>query len=236
MDRFEHQNNSIVQRAGESIQIYMAQVYGWMTVGLLLTAFVAWYAINDRNIINYLETHGGILIGLTISEFALVTVLSFMLQKLSGTIATAMFMLYSLLTGLTISLLLISYTGASIVSTFFTTAAMFGALSFYGYTTKRSLNSIGSFLFMLLIGLIVASLINVWQKSFGLTMIITYLGVLIFSGLTAYDTQKLKEMGSQIDSRDQEGIRKHAIFGALNLYLDFINLFLIMLRIVNNRR
>ncbi|MGP1958301.1 MAG: Bax inhibitor-1/YccA family protein [Arsenophonus sp.] len=236
MDRFEHQNNSIVQRAGESIQIYMAQVYGWMTVGLLLTAFVAWYAINDRNIINYLETHGGILIGLTISEFALVTVLSFMLQKLSGTIATAMFMLYSLLTGLTISLLLISYTGASIVSTFFTTAAMFGALSFYGYTTKHSLNSIGSFLFMLLIGLIVASLINIWQKSFGLTMIITYLGVLIFSGLTAYDTQKLKEMGSQIDSRDQESIRKHAIFGALNLYLDFINLFLIMLRIVNNRR
>ncbi|MGP1931326.1 MAG: Bax inhibitor-1/YccA family protein [Arsenophonus sp. ET-YP4-MAG3] len=236
MDRFEHQNNSIVQRASADIQIYMAQVYGWMTVGLLLTAFVAWYAINNSNIITYLNTHNWMLIILIISEFALVIGLSFLLSKLSGVLATAMFMLYSLLTGLTISLLLVAYTGTSVASTFFITSAMFGALSFYGYTTKRSLSGMGSFLFMLLIGLIIASFVNIWLQNFGLTLVITYLGVLIFSGLTAYDTQKLKDMGSQIDSNDQEDMRKYAIFGALTLYLDFINLFLMMLRIVGDRR
>lgn len=147
-----------------------------------------------------------------------------------------MFMLYSALTGLTISLVLVAYTGASVASTFFITAAMFGALSFYGYTTKRSLSGMGSFLFMALIGLIIASLVNIWLQSSGLTLVITYVGVLIFSGLTAYDTQKLKDMGSQIDSRDQEGMRKYAILGALTLYLDFINLFLMMLRILGDRR
>ncbi|MGP1939238.1 MAG: Bax inhibitor-1/YccA family protein [Arsenophonus sp. ET-DL9-MAG3] len=236
MDRFEHQNNSIVQRVSADIQIYMAQVYGWMTVGLLLTAFVAWYAINNSNVITYLNTHSWILMTLIIAEFALVIGLSFLLSKLSGMLATAMFMLYSLLTGLTISLLLVAYTGTSVASTFFITSAMFGALSFYGYTTKRSLSGMGSFLFMLLIGLIIASFVNIWLQNFGLTLVITYLGVLIFSGLTAYDTQKLKDMGSQIDSRDQEDMRKYAIFGALTLYLDFINLFLMMLRIVGDRR
>ncbi|WGL99414.1 Bax inhibitor-1/YccA family protein [Arsenophonus sp. aPb] len=236
MDRFERQNDSIVQRAGAGIQAYMAQVYGWMTVGLLLTAFVAWYAINNSNIIMYLATHGWVLIGLIIAEFALVIGLSFLLPKLSAGLATAMFMLYSALTGLTISLVLVAYTGASVASTFFITAAMFGALSFYGYTTKRSLSGMGSFLFMALIGLIIASLVNIWLQSSGLTLVITYAGVLIFAGLTAYDTQKLKDMGSQIDSRDQDGMRKYAILGALTLYLDFINLFLMMLRILGDRR
>lgn len=236
MDRFEHQNDSIVQRADVGIQTYMAQVYGWMTVGLLLTAFVAWYAINNSNIVMYLATHGSVLIGLIIAEFALVIGLSFLLPKLSGALVTTMFMLYSGLTGLTISLVLVAYTGASVASTFFVTSAMFGALSFYGYTTKRSLSGMGSFLFMALIGLIIASLVNIWLQSSGLTLIITYVGVLIFSCLTAYDTQKLKDMGSQIDSCDQEGIRKYAILGALTLYLDFINLFLMMLRILGDRR
>ncbi|MFP3019191.1 MAG: Bax inhibitor-1 family protein [Arsenophonus sp.] len=236
MNRFENQKDSIIQRSSVDIQTYIAQVYGWMTVGLLLTAFVSWYAINNSSIIMYLATHAWVSIGLIIAEFALVTGLSFLLPKLSGAMATAMFMLYSVLTGLTISLLLISYTGVSVATTFFITAAMFCALSFYAYTTKRSLSGMGSFLFMALIGMIISSLINIWIQSSNLTLVITYAGILIFSGLTAYDTQKLKDMGNQIDNRNQESVRKYAIFGALTLYLDFINLFLMMLRIFGNRR
>ncbi|MGP1959317.1 MAG: Bax inhibitor-1/YccA family protein [Arsenophonus sp. NC-TX2-MAG3] len=236
MDQFERRNDSIVQRAGAGIQTYMTQVYGWMTVGLLLTTFVAWYAINNSNIIMYMATHSWVLIGLIIAEFGLVIGLTFLLPKLSGALATTMFMLYSALTGLTISLVLVAYTGASVASTFFITTTMFGALSSYGYTTKRSLSGIGSFLFMALIGLIIASMVNIWMQNSGLTLIISYAGVLIFSGLTAYDTQKLKDMGSQIDGRDQEGMRKYSILGALTLYLDFINLFLMMLRILGDRR
>ncbi|MDT9587037.1 MAG: Bax inhibitor-1/YccA family protein [Candidatus Arsenophonus melophagi] len=236
MDRFKRQNNSIIQRADIGIQAYMSQVYGWMMVGLLLTAFVALYAINNSNITMYLATHSWILIGLIIAEFALVIGLSVLLPKLSAELATTMFMLYSALTGLTTSMVLIAYTGTSVASTFFIAAAMFGALSFYGYTIKYDLSSIGNFLFMALIGLIIASLVNIWLKSSGLTFMITYVGVLIFSGLVAYDTQKLKDMGNQMDSCDQEGIRKYAILGALTLYLDFINLFFIMLRILGDRR
>lgn len=150
--------------------------------------------------------------------------------------ATGMFMLYSVLTGLTISVVLAAYTMESVAGTFFITAAMFGALSVYGYTTKRSLSGIGNFLFMALIGLIIASIVNIFMKSSALYWVITYAGVLIFAGLTAYDTQKLKEMGAQIDVEDKESMRKLAILGALNLYLDFINLFLMLLRIFGDRR
>ncbi|WMY95064.1 MAG: Bax inhibitor-1/YccA family protein [Arsenophonus sp.] len=236
MDLFDHRNDSIIQRAGAGIQTYMSQVYGWMTVGLLLTTFVSWYAINNGNIITYLAMHSWMLIGLIITEIGLVIGLSFLLPRLSASAATAMFMLYSMLTGITTSLVLISYTGASIVSTFFITAAMFGSLSLYGYSTKRNLSSMSIFLFMAIIGIIVASLVNIWLRSAGLMLIISYFAVLIFSALTAYDTQKLKNMGSQIDSSDQDNMRKYAIVGALTLYLDFINLFLMLLRIVADRR
>ncbi|WMY96844.1 MAG: Bax inhibitor-1/YccA family protein [Arsenophonus sp.] len=236
MDLFDHRNDSIIQRAGAGIQTYMSQVYGWMTVGLLLTTFVSWYAINNSNIISYLVTHSWMLIVLIIAEIGLVIGLSFLLPKLSAGAATAMFMLYSMLTGITTSLVLISYTGASIVSTFFVTATMFGALSLYGYSTKRNLSSISIFLFMAIIGIIIASIVNIWLRNTGLMLIISYFSVLIFSALTAYDTQKLKNMGSQIDSLDQDNMRKYAIIGALTLYLDFINLFLMLLRIFGDRR
>ncbi|MFP3014547.1 MAG: Bax inhibitor-1 family protein [Arsenophonus sp.] len=236
MDRFKHQNDSIVELGRASIQTYMSQVYGWMTVGLLLTSFVAWYAINNSNIIMYLATHHWGLTLLIIAEFALVSGLSFMLHKLTKAIATTMFMLYSALTGLTISLLLVSYTGTPVSSAFFITAAMFGTLSFYAHTTKRNLTSMGNFLFMALIGLIIASVVNIFLQNSGLTLVITYVGVLIFSALTVYDTQKLKDIGSKINNFDQEDAHKYAIIGALTLYLDFINLFLMMLRVFNSRR
>ncbi|SUC43149.1 Inner membrane protein YbhL [Providencia stuartii] len=206
-----------------------------MTVGLLLTAFVAWSTLNS-GLFYTIATNNVLFFGLIIVEFGLVLGLSFLLPRMSGMMATGMFMLYSVLTGLTISVVLAAYTMESVAGTFFITAAMFGALSVYGYTTKRSLSGIGNFLFMALIGLIIASIVNIFMKSSALYWVITYAGVLIFAGLTAYDTQKLKEMGAQIDVEDKESMRKLAILGALNLYLDFINLFLMLLRIFGDRR
>lgn len=171
-----------------------------------------------------------------IAQLALVFILSGMVHKMSGALATTLFMLYSALTGVTISSVLIVYTYSSVASTFFICAAMFGALSVYGYTTKRSLTGMGSFLFMGLIGIIIASIVNIFMQSSMMSMVISYAGVLIFAGLTAYDTQKLKDMGSEINQEDKENMRRYSIMGALTLYLDFINLFLMLLRILGDRR
>ena len=150
--------------------------------------------------------------------------------------ATSLFMLYSALTGLTLSSIFIMYTASSIASTFLVTAGMFGAMSLYGYTTKRDLSGFGNMLFMALIGIVLASLVNMWLKSDTLMWVITYIGVVLFVGLTAYDTQKLKMIGEQLSVDDKENFRKYSIVGALTLYLDFINLFLMLLRIMGNRR
>lgn len=236
MDRYPRSNGSIVERAGSGIQAYMAQVYGWMTCGLLLTAVVAWYAANTPSIVFALQSNQILFFGLIIAQLGLVFVISGMVNRLSGAAATSLFMLYSALTGITLSSILIMYTGASIASTFVICAGMFGAMSVYGYTTKRDLSGMGSMLFMGLIGIILASLVNIWLKSPALMWAVTYIGVLVFVGLTAYDTQKLKNMGAQLDANDKDSFRKYAIVGALTLYLDFINLFLMLLRIFGNRR
>ncbi|PVZ87055.1 hypothetical protein C9426_13030 [Serratia sp. S1B] len=235
MDRYPR-NGSIVERANSGIQAYMAQVYGWMTCGLLLTAFVAWYAANTPAIIRFIFSSQITFFGLVIAQLGLVFVISGMVNRLSGAMATGLFMLYSALTGLTLSSIFIAYTYSSIASTFVVTAGMFGAMSLYGYTTKRDLSGLGSMLFMGLIGIILASLVNIWLKSPALMWAVTYIGVLIFVGLTAYDTQKLKALGEQLDADDKDGFRKYSIVGALTLYLDFINLFLMLLRIFGNRR
>ncbi len=214
----------------------MAQVYGWMTVGLLLTAFVALYVASSATLIEMIFTNKIFFFGLIIAQLALVFILSGMVHKMSGALATTLFMLYSALTGVTISSVLIVYTYSSVASTFFICAAMFSALSVYGYTTKRSLTGMGSFLFMGLIGIIIASIVNIFMQSSMMSMVISYAGVLIFAGLTAYDTQKLKDMGSEINQEDKENMRRYSIMGALTLYLDFINLFLMLLRILGDRR
>ncbi|WP_145524513.1 Bax inhibitor-1/YccA family protein [Yersinia rohdei] len=236
MDRYPRSNGSIVERANTGIQAYMAQVYGWMTCGLLLTAVVAWYAANTPSIIFALQSNRILFFGLIIAQLGLVFVISGMINRLSGTAATSLFMLYSALTGLTLSMILIMYTGASIASTFVICAGMFGAMSVYGYTTKRDLSGMGSMLFMGLIGIVLASIVNIWLQSTALMWAVTYIGVLVFVGLTAYDTQKLKNMGAQLDANDKDNFRKYSIVGALTLYLDFINLFLMLLRIFGNRR
>ncbi|CAQ85018.1 MULTISPECIES: Bax inhibitor-1/YccA family protein [Photorhabdus] len=236
MDRYPRSNGSIIQQAGTGLQAYMAQVYGWMTCGLLLTAFVAWYVSQNQAVVLYIFSNSILFYGLIIAQFGLVFVLSGMINRMGASLATGLFMLYSALTGLTLSSIFVVYTTGSIASTFVVTAGMFGALSFYGYTTKRSLSGLGSFLFMGLSGIILASLINFWLKSEALMWAVTYIGVVIFAGLTAYDTQKLKEMGEDLDVNDKENLRKFSIVGALTLYLDFINMFLMLLRIFGDRR
>ncbi len=235
MDRYPR-NDSIVQQASTGLQTYMAQVYGWMTCGLLLTAFVSWFAANDDRIMFFIFSNRFVFFGLIIAQLGLVFVLSGMVHRLSGGVATSLFMLYSALTGLTMASIFTIYTGTSIASTFFITAGMFGAMSFYGYTTKRDLSRFGSLLFMALIGIMLASLVNFWLKSPALMWAITYIGVVVFVGLTAYDTQKLKSIGESINTNDKENLRRYSIMGALTLYLDFINLFLMLLRIFGNRR
>lgn len=236
MDRFPRSNDSIVQGANTGLQTFMAQVYGWMTCGLLLTAFIAWYAANTPAVMEFVFSSNITFFGLIIAQLALVFVISGMITKLSPGLATSLFMLYSALTGLTLSSIFLAYTASSIASTFVVAGGMFGAMSVYGYTTKRDLSGFGNMLFMALIGIVLASLVNFWLKSDALMWAITYIGVIVFVGLTAYDTQKLKNLGEEIDARDTQLMRKYSIVGALTLYLDFINLFLMLLRIFGNRR
>lgn len=207
-----------------------------MTVGLLLTAFIAWYAANSSAFMELLYTNRIFFFGLVIAQLAVVFVLSGLVNRLSAGVMTTLFMLYSVLTGLTLSSIFIIYTASSIASTFVVTGGMFGVMSLWGYTTKRDLSGWGNMLFMALIGIILASLVNFWLKSEALMWAVTYIGVVVFVGLTAYDTQKLKNIGEQIDVRDSSNLRKYSILGALTLYLDFINLFLMLLRILGNRR
>ena len=236
MERYQRQDNSALQQAGSGLQTYMAQVYGWMTCGLLLTAFVSWFAVRTPRVMEFVFSSQITFFGLVIFQLAVVFVLSGLVHKMSGALATALFMLYSALTGLTMASIFLVYTYSSIATTFFVTAGMFGAMTLYGYTTKRDLSRMGSLLFMALIGILVASLVNYWLKSPALMWAITYIGVVVFVGLTAYDTQKLKYMGENIDINDKENLRRYSIVGALTLYLDFINLFMMLLRIFGNRR
>ncbi len=226
-------NGSIIEQTSSRVQTYMSHVYGWMAVGLFLTAFVAWFASTNYELLVFLSR---IMWVLLIAEIGLVFAISGMINRLSGATATTLFMLYSVLNGCTFSIYFLYYTSSSIASVFFITAAMFSALAVYGYTTKRNLSGLGSFLFMGLIGIVIASLVNIFLQSAPLMWAITYIGVFVFAGLTAYDTQKLKEFGVNLSQDDQNMFRRYVILGALTLYLDFINLFIMLLRIFADRR
>jgi uncharacterized protein len=226
-------NGSIIEQSNSRVQTYMSHVYGWMTVGLLLTALVAWYASNSIQLLEILYRGMWVLL---IAELGLVFVISGFINRLSGAAATTLFMIYSVLNGCTFSIYFIVYSSSSIASVFFITAGMFGALAFYGYTTKRDLSGFGRFLFMGLIGIVIASLVNIFLQSAPLMWAVTYIGVFVFAGLTAYDTQKLKEFGQDLPQDDQNVFRRFVILGALTLYLDFINLFIMLLRVFADRR
>jgi FtsH-binding integral membrane protein len=207
------------------------QVYAWMGAGLAITAFMALVTLSSPVILKAILGNRLVFFGLMIGELALVFTLSGAINRLSATTATLLFVAYSALNGVTLSVVALVYTANSIASTFVITAGMFGAMSIFGYMTKRDLTSWGSFLFMGLIGVVIASIVNIFVGSSAVSWVISGIGVIVFTGLTAYDTWKIKEMAAQ----GTEG-RKPAILGALTLYLDFINLFLMLLRFTGNRR
>lgn len=213
---------------------YIQRVFSWMFVGLLMTAVVAYLLSRNENVLTYFSSHPYVFFGILIAELVMVFYLSARIHKLSITSATLLFFIYAALNGITFSLLFALYTSSSIVLTFLITAGMFGTLAVYGYVTKRDLSRMGSILFMALIGLILATLVNFFLHSSTLYWITTYAGVIVFSGLTAYDIQKIKEANT-IGNEGTGEETKEAIIGALILYLDFINLFLYLLRIFGNR-
>lgn len=235
------ENSQIHQLTAEqarAVQVsFMNRVYAWMFGALMITGFVALRAVSSESLMGAFFGGGSMmpLLVLFAVELGLVWWLSASIDKISASLATGLFVLYSALNGLTISMIFLVYTKASIASTFFITAATFGVMSLYGYVTKKDLSSWGNLLFMALIGFLIASVVNIFLRSEFFYWLVTYAGILIFVGLTAYDTQKIKRMSLGLDSESEAG-KKGAIMGALMLYLDFINLFLLLLRVFGDRR
>jgi len=215
--------------------VLMRKVYVWMTLAMIITGFTAYYVATSQTLLTAIYSNSMVFYGLIIAELALVFVLSSMINKLSLLTATLMFVLYSVVNGATLSFIFLAYTASSITSVFFITAATFASMALYGYFTKKDLSSWGRILTMGLIGIVIASLVNIFLHNSGLNLIISYVGVLVFVGLTAYDTQKIKQM--MLEAPDAgEHMQKIALLGALSLYLDFINLFLMLLRILGSSR
>jgi len=213
----------------------MRKVYVWMTLALVLTGFTAYGVANSPAILMAIMTNPILMWGLIIAEFALVIGVSAAINRISLTTATLMFALYSVINGALLSFVFVAYTATSIEGVFFITAGTFAVMAVYGYVTKRDLSGLGKILFMALIGIIIATVVNMFVKSSGFNLIISYIGVLVFVGLTAYDSQKIKEM--MLAAPDaSEASQKLAVVGALSLYLDFINIFLYLLRIFGNNR
>jgi uncharacterized protein len=210
---------------------FMAAVYRWMTAGLAVTTLVALYVASSEPLLQAIYGNRFVLIGLMVVELGLVVALSAAAQRLSAGAAGGMFLLYSALNGATLAGILLVYTGASVGLAFASTAGTFGVMSVYGTVTKKDLTSWGSFLFMGLVGIIIASVVNMFVGSSMVTFVVSCMGVLVFTGLTAYDTQKLRAF-----ARAGGGTGTLAVNGALSLYLDFVNLFLSLLRLFGNRR
>ena len=238
----EYDRQTLGARAGsaaaidEGLRSYMLRVYNYMGLGLVVTGLVAFFTSQwaMSSPANAELLYGSPLAWvIMLSPLAFVLVLSFGINKLSVGASQAIFWAFAAVMGLSLSSIFLVYTGASIAKVFFITAATFGAMSLYGYTTKRDLTGMGNFLMMGLIGIIIASLVNIFVGSSALQFAISVIGVLVFVGLTAYDTQKIKEAYSE--NIGQEGLGKLALMGALTLYLDFINLFMMLLRLFGNR-
>lgn len=213
----------------------MRKVYVWMSLALVITGFAAYYVATSPAILSLIFGNKVVFFGLIIAELALVFGISGAINKLSLTTATLLFVLYSIVNGVTLSSIFLVYSMESIASVFFITAITFAVMALYGYFTKKDLTSWGRLLFMALIGIIIASIVNIFVASTGFNLIISYVGVLIFVGLTAYDSQKIKEMLLMAPDAG-ETMQKIALLGALSLYLDFINLFLNLLRIIGSSR
>ena len=226
--------NERLWEASKAFPVLMRKVYVWMTLALAITGFTAYGVATSPGLMQAIYTNPILFWGLIIAEFALVIGVSAAINKLSLTTATLMFILYSVINGALLSYIFILYTASSISTVFFITAGTFAAMAFIGYTTKTDLSSWGKILLMALIGLIIATVVNVFIKSTMFDMILSYVGLLIVVVLTAYDSQKIKQMLLQAPDAG-ESAQKVALLGALSLYLDFINLFLYLLRIFGKR-
>jgi uncharacterized protein len=226
---------SITQARQEASTIFLAKVFNLMTVGLALTGIVAFLTASTGLATVIIGTP--LFIVLVLAELGLVFYLSARVEKIQAGTASGLFIGYSVLNGLTLSVIFLAYTNTSIAGTFFIAAGMFGAMAVYGLVTKRDLSGFGSFLFMGLIGIIIASIVNIFLQSSSVHWMISFLGVLIFTGLTAYDVQKIKRIGEEgIMAQGTDAVRKGTVMGALTLYLDFINLFLMLLRFFGGSR
>lgn len=219
----------------DAVRVFMQRVYIWMAGGLSLTGFVAYYTSQSPSLMQMLTANPWLFYGALIGTLVLVIAMSAMINKISTPVAGTLFVGYAALNGFIFSTLFLIYTSESIAQVFFITGGTFAAMSVYGFVTRRDLTSWGSFLFMGLIGIIITMVVNIFLKSPAVSYAISILGVFIFLGLTAYDTQKLKNL-AQADPRGTSQSEKPAIYGALTLYLDFINLFLMLLRLFGNRR
>lgn len=226
---------TVTQARQAASTVFLAKVFNWMAIGLGLTGIISYFTAQSGLATTIVATP--LFFILIIAELGMVFYLSARIDKIQPGTATGLFLGYAVLNGLTLSAIFLAYTKASIGGTFLITAGMFGAMAVYGMVTKRDLSGMGSFMFMGLIGIILASVVNIFLKSSSLYWAISVIGVLVFVGLTAYDVQKIKNMGEQgIMEQGEVAIRKGAIIGALALYLDFINLFLMLLRFFGGSR
>jgi uncharacterized protein len=219
--------------SADRVTAFLRKVYGWMTVGLGVTAGVAFAVASSPALQRAIFGNKLLFFGLIIAELGLVFYLSARVQKLAPQTAAILFLVYSALNGATLSMILLIYTSTSIATTFVVTAGMFGALALFGTTTKRSLAGVGQFFFMGLIGLILASIVGLFWQNSALQFVISVVGVLVFTGLTAWDAQRMKVMAATVP---EERFTSYAVVGALALYLDFINLFLFLLRFMGGRK
>lgn len=230
-------NNLVRNYAAKAAQTALFRsVYLWMTLALVITGFVAMYVAKSYALISMIAQNSIMFWGILIAELGLVMYMSARINRISFTTATLLFIAYSVLNGVTMSILFMVYTLSSIATTFFVTAGTFGAMALFGYVTKKDLTRIGSLCIMGVIGLIIASVVNLFLQNSMMDMIISYVGVLLFVGLTAYDSQKIKQLLGGDDIEINETTQKIALMGALTLYLDFINLFIYLLRILGDRK
>ena len=211
----------------ERTNTFLNAVYGWMCFGLVVTAGTAWFTASSPTLFHAIFANGPLFWGLAFAQLAIVFVLSARVQQLSSTTAAMLFVAYSALTGITLSFVLLAFTGESIATTFLVSGGTFAALAIYGATTKRSLTGLGQMMFMGLIGVVLASIVGIFWHSGTLQFVLSFIGVIVFAGLTAYDSQRLTLMARDAPA---EGLSSYAIVGALALYLDFMNLFLFLLR------
>jgi uncharacterized protein len=223
------------EAVAEAQRSVMVRVYGWMTLGLAVTALAAFYTLTHEALLNAVMTNMWVFIGLLVIELAMVMVLSMRLKQLTVNGARLGFIAYAALNGVTLSLLLLIYTAASVAQVFALTAGLFGVMTLYGYVTKTDLTRWGNLLLMGVLGLIVALVVNMFLRNTAIDLVLSALGVLVFVGLTAYDSQKIKRMAASVDPESEMG-HKLSIIGALTVYLDFINMFLWLLRLFGKRQ